>query len=133
MAAKKILIADDDPDVVEAMKLTLEANGYKVFGASNGKECLDKVKEIEPDLLILDVMMDTDTEGFQVSYKLKTPDPEYALYAELPILMVTAIGKAKGMRFAPEKDEAYLPVDDFVEKPIQPRVLLEKVKALIEK
>ncbi|MCK5120114.1 MAG: response regulator [Candidatus Latescibacteria bacterium] len=131
MAANKILIVDDDPDVVEAMKLTLEASGYEVFEASNGKEGLEKVKEVNPDLLILDVMMDSDTEGFQVSYKLKTPEPEYAAYAKLPILMVTAIGKMKGMQFSPKKDEGFLPVDDFVEKPIQPRVLLEKVKTLI--
>ncbi|MCK5328152.1 MAG: response regulator, partial [Candidatus Latescibacteria bacterium] len=101
------------------------------FEASNGKEGLEKVKEVNPDLLILDVMMDSDTEGFQVSYKLKTPEPEYAAYAKLPILMVTAIGKMKGMQFSPKKDEGFLPVDDFVEKPIQPRVLLEKVKTLI--
>ena len=59
MAANKILIVDDDPDVVEAMKLTLEANGYEVSEASNGKEGLEKVKEIKPDLLILDVRLAT--------------------------------------------------------------------------
>ncbi|MFH1007517.1 MAG: response regulator [Candidatus Latescibacterota bacterium] len=133
MANNRILIVDDDPDVVEAMKLTLETGGYEVFEASNGREGLQKVKELSPDLLILDVMMDSDTEGFQVSYALRTPDPEYAAYVNLPILMVTAIGKAKGMQFSPETDGNYLPVDDLVEKPIQPAVLLEKVKMLIEK
>lgn len=131
MAGKRILIVDDDPDMVESMKLTLEAYGYETFEAFNGREGLAKVKEINPDLIILDVMMDGDTEGFHVSYKLRTPDPEYAAYAKTPILMLTAIGKVKRMSFSPETDGEYLPVDDFVEKPISPHVLAQKVKKLI--
>jgi len=131
MAGKKILIVDDDPDIVESMKLTLEVYGYETFEASNGKEGLEKLKEVNPDLIILDVMMDGDTEGFHVAYKLRTPDPEYAAYSKIPILMLTAIGKVKRMSFSPETDGDYLPVDDFVEKPISPHVLVEKVKKLL--
>ena len=131
MAGKKILIVDDDPDIVESMKLTLEAYGYETFEASNGREGLQKVKEIHPNLIILDVMMDGDTEGFHVSYTLRTPDPEYAPYSKIPILILTAIGKVKQMSFSPETDGDYLPVEDFVEKPISPHVLVEKVKKLI--
>ena len=131
MAGKKILIVDDDPDIVESMKLTLEAYGYETYEASKGNEGLEKVKEVHPDLIILDVMMDGDTDGFHVSYKLRTPDPEYAAYAKIPILMLTAIGKVKRMSFSPETDGAYLPVDDFVEKPISPHTLIDKVKKLI--
>ena len=63
----KILIVEDDPDMVTALRMPLEANGYEVYVASSGQEGLQKVKEINPDLIILDVMMETTTAGFQVS------------------------------------------------------------------
>ena len=66
MANQKILIIDDDPDIVEAMRMPLEANAYNVLTASNGEEGLQRVKAEIPDLVILDVMMETDTEGFNV-------------------------------------------------------------------
>lgn len=131
MAHKHILIIDDDPDVIEAMRMPLEANGYKVAHAASGTEGLAKVKQIKPDLIILDVMMDTATEGFQVSLTLRSPDPksEYAAYCHIPIMMVTAIHTTTPLRFGPDKD--YLPVDTFIEKPIDPDVLLSKVADLL--
>ena len=128
----KILAIEDDPDMVMALRMPLEANGYEVIAAASAEEGLQKVKEIEPDLIILDVMLETTTAGFQVSLQLRSPDPEseYAAYRHIPILMLTAIHTTTSLRFGP--DEAYLPVDDFVDKPIDPDVLLEKVRALIE-
>ncbi len=130
MSKGKILLVDDDSDIMEAMRLPLEANSYEVFEATSGQEALGKIKEVKPDLIILDVMMETDTEGFHVSYKLRT-DPEYAEYYKTPILMLTAIGKIKGMRFSPETDGDFLPVEEYVEKPIRPKDLLEKVAELL--
>jgi CheY-like chemotaxis protein len=129
----KILVIEDDVDMVEALRMPLEAAGYEMVAASTGEEGLRKVKEIEPDLIILDVMMETTTAGFQVSLQLRSPDPqsEYAAYKNIPILMLTAIHTTTSLRFGP--DEAYLPVDDFVEKPIKPDALLEKVAKLIGK
>jgi len=129
----KILVIEDDLDMVTAIRMPLEANDYEVFDASTGEEGLQKIKEIEPDLIILDVMMETTTAGFQVSLELRSPDPEseYAAYRHIPILILTAIHTTTSLRFGP--DEAYLPVDDFVDKPIDPDVLLNKVQALIEK
>jgi len=94
---------------------------------------LAKVKEIHPDLIILDVMMDYTTEGFQVSLQLRSPDPksEYAPYSKIPILMLTAIHTTTPLRFAPDRD--YLPVDDFVEKPLEPNALVQKVERLLGK
>lgn len=128
----KILIVEDDPDMVTALRMPLEAEDYEVFTASSGEEGLQKVKEIEPDLIILDVMMETTTAGFQVSLQLRSPEPnsEYAEYRDIPILILTAIHTTTSLRFGP--DEAYLPVDDFLEKPVDPDVLLEKVRKLIE-
>lgn len=129
----KILVIEDDPDMVMAIHMPLEANGYEVFTASTGQEGLQKVKEVNPDLIILDVMMETTTAGFQVSLQLRSPDPhsEYAAYRHIPILMLTAIHTTTSLRFGP--DEAYLPVDDFVDKPVDPDVLLEKIQALLQK
>ncbi len=129
----KILIVEDDPDMVTALRMPLEASGYEVYVASSGQEGLQKVKEVNPDLIILDVMMETTTAGFQVSLQLRSPDPrsEYAPYRHIPILILTAIHTTTSLRFGP--DEAYLPVDDFVDKPVDPDVLLNKVRTLIDK
>ncbi|MEK6766365.1 MAG: response regulator [Planctomycetota bacterium] len=133
MANPKILIIDDDPDIVEAMRMPLEANDYEVISANCGKEGLQKAREEIPDLIILDVMMETDTEGFHVAYELRSEnqDSEYKNCRKIPILMITAISQKKSMSFSPEKDEAFLPVNDFIEKPIQPKDLLKKVAELV--
>ncbi len=132
MSNQKILIIDDDPDIVEAMRMPLEANAYNVITASNGKEGLQRVKDEIPDLIILDVMMETDTEGFHVAYELRSeePDSDYKDCRNIPILMITAISQKKGMIFSPEKDDMFLPVDGFIEKPVQPKDLLKKVAEL---
>ena len=133
MANEKILVVDDDPDLVEVIRLTLEDSGFQVFSAASGAEGLEKVKEIHPDLIVLDVMMDYTTEGFQVSLALRSPDPqsEYAPYRDIPILMLTAIHSTTPLRFGPEQD--YLPVDDFVEKPIEPSELVDKIQDLLQR
>ncbi len=133
MANKKILIIDDDPDIVEAMRMPLEANTYNVITANNGEEGLRRAKDEIPDLVILDVMMETDTEGFHVAYELRSeePDSEYKDCRNIPILMITAISQKKGMNFSPEKDDTFLPVNGFIEKPVQPKDLLEKVAELL--
>jgi CheY-like chemotaxis protein len=127
----KILIIEDTQDMALALRMPLEATGYEVFHALSGHEGLQMAKQVRPDLIILDVMMETTTAGFQVSLQLRSPDPdsEYAELRHIPILMLTAIHTTTSLRFGP--DEAYLPVDDFVEKPIDPDVLLEKVARLL--
>ena len=129
----KVLIIDDDDDVVFTMRLPLEAHGYQVFRAANRQEGLQKVKEVEPDIILLDVMMDSMTAGFEVCRTIRNPDPasEYAAYREIPIVMITAIHATASLRFAPDK--AQLPVDAFVEKPIEPEILLSIVRDHIGK
>ncbi len=133
MANEKILIIDDDDDLVYAMRLPLEAAGFKVLRAATGDEGLRQVKDVNPDLIILDVMMDTTTAGFQVSLALRSKDPksEYAQYCHIPILMLTAIHSTTPLRFAPDQD--FLPVDAFVEKPIEPNALVARVRSLLPK
>jgi len=131
MANEKILVIDDDPDLVELIRLTLEAKGYQVFSAASTTEGLEKVKEVNPDLIILDVMMRHVTEGFQVALTLRNPNPksEYAAYRKIPIMILTAIHSRTPLRFV--QDEEYLPVDDFVQKPLKASDLLQKVEKLL--
>ena len=127
----KILIIDDDPDIVLAVHLCLEDAGHEVFDAKNGDEGLQKLQEVRPDLIILDVMMDTTTEGFQLALQLRSPDPgsPFAPYSGIPILMLTALHSTTSLRFGPDED--YLPVDAFVDKPIEPEALVSKVEELL--
>jgi len=133
MNRPKILVVDDDPDVVEVIRICLEANNYEVHTAQNGTEGLQKVKAIRPDLIILDVMMDTATEGFQVSYELRSHDPqsEYREYSDTPIIILTGVSQKMHMKFSPKTDGDYLPVDEFLEKPVQIDLLLQKIRKLL--
>lgn len=131
--ANKVLIIDDDDDLVMTMCLPLGAHGYQVFRAANREEGLKKVKEVNPDIILLDVMMDSMTAGFEVFRTIRNPDPasEYAAYKEIPIVMITAIHATASLHFA--SDKAQLPADAFLEKPIEPEVLLSKVREHISK
>ncbi len=124
MQTAKILIIDDDIDLVEVMRLTLESAGFEVFDAQEGAKGLEKVKSEQPDLVILDVMMGTQDEGFHVAYQIRSnPDT-----AGIPVLMVTAVGQETGFTFDKEKDQDFLPVQEFLAKPIDPDLLIETVK-----
>ena len=128
-----ILVIDDDPDMVEALSMPLEANGYRVSHAANGALGLKMIRELKPDLIILDVMMETATAGFQVSLALRSPDPksEYAAYKGIPILILTSIHSTTPLRFGPDQD--YLPVDAFIDKPVDPDRLVAQVGQLLKK
>lgn len=132
----KILIIDDDENIVEAMKVILESRDYEVMAAHNKEDGLEQVENSKPDLIILDVMMSHMTDGFQVARKLKSDDQT----AHIPILMVTAIHREMDkelspgfVRYSPETDDDYLPVDDFLDKPVQPSDLLERVGKLLKR
>ena len=88
----KILVIDDDPDIVTAVRMTLESVDHEVFEAGSGKEGLAMIEKVQPDLIVLDVMMETHTEGFQLALKLRSPDPTSKLgkFKDIPILMLTA-------------------------------------------
>jgi len=124
---KRILIVDDDRDFVESNKDLLEANGYAVLSAHDGASGLALAKKERPDLMILDVMMATNTEGFEVSRKI----PESPELKNMPVIMVTGIRKEMHLPFAFEPDDTWLPVDSLFEKPIEPATLLEEIKKRI--
>ncbi|MDH3674484.1 MAG: response regulator [Anaerolineae bacterium] len=126
-----ILMIDDDPDIVMATRIPLEAKGFEFHAASDGSEGLEKVKALKPDLIILDVMMETATDGFQLSLKLRdrSPDSEYYAFRHIPILMLTAVHTTTPLRFQPDED--YLPVDAFLDKSTDPDRLIAKVEELL--
>lgn len=127
----RILIIDDDPDIVLAVRMCLEAEGYEVIEANSGAQGIGMIKAGRPDLIILDVMMETKTEGFQMALKLHSPDPtsEFVEFKDIPILMLTAIHSTTPLRFEPDID--YLPVELFVDKPIELEDLVGKVEWLL--
>lgn len=127
----KILVVDDDPDIALATRLALESGGYDVIEARNPQEGLNKVKAEKPDLIVLDVMMDTATAGFQTALTLRSKDPssEYRDYRDIPIIILTSIHSTTSVRFGPDQD--YLPVEAFIDKPIEPESFLKKVGELL--
>lgn len=130
MSGKRILIVDDDPDVTHAMKVVLETRQYEVSTAVNSKEAKILLEKDTPDLIILDVMMDTMREGFIFDRELK----HNSKYKDIPVLMLTAVKEKTGLDFKTEAgDPDWLPVDDFLDKPVKPNVLLETVARLLEK
>ena len=120
----KILVVDDDPDVVEAVTAFLERAGHNVKSASNRRDGMARVKSEQPDLIILDVMMEEPDDGFAMAQELRRDG------FKKPILMLTSIARVTGLNYG--IDDSTVPVDDFVEKPVAPAVLLEKVAALLK-
>ena len=121
--AKKVLIIDDDFDLVEAMRITLEAAGFEVIDAQDGEKGLDMIRAEAPDLVLLDVMMSSMDEGFHVAYKIR----EESAIKDTPVVMLTAVGNQTGFQFDPGKDADFLPVDAFLEKPVNPKKLVDVV------
>ncbi len=129
MKKRKILIIDDDDAFAESNKDLLEAYDFEVFSASNGSDGIRKAREIHPDLMILDVMMRTDTEGFDVARRVR----EIPELKDMPILMVTGVMEAMGVPGSLAADKDWLPVDHILEKPIDPPMLVNEVKRLLKK
>ncbi|MCK5565584.1 MAG: response regulator [Planctomycetes bacterium] len=124
----KILVVDDDGDLVAAISTVLEGKGYEVATASNKEEGMAKIKEIKPDLAILDVMLSTWQDGFEMARELKGDEG----LKDIPILMLTGVGDKTGMDFKSETGDAeWLPVDAFLDKPVKSDVLLAEVERLL--
>jgi CheY-like chemotaxis protein len=119
----KILIVDDDPDVLEAVRLVLEKEGYETATASSRDEGMAKVGEFKPDLLVLDVMMEQPDDGFVMAQDLRRQGHSF------PIMMLTSVAAATGFEFGPDKE--MVPVDEFQSKPVDPTTFVAKVGKLL--
>lgn len=120
----KIAIIDDDPDILDASTLVLNAKGYETITATNPEDGYRIVKEFSPDLIILDVMMNEPDDGFFLAQKFRKEN------ITTPIIMYTSISKTTGMDFGKSD---LVPVDEYVEKPISPDELIEKVEKLLQR
>ncbi|MFC1677522.1 response regulator transcription factor [Planctomycetota bacterium] len=131
MANEKILIVDDDLDLTKALKVVLESENYSVSTASNREEGLEKIKTDPPDMVILDVMMSTWQDGFEMARELKK---DAKLAEKMSILMFTGISDKTGMEFkSTAGDPDWCPVDGFLDKPVEPDVLLAEVRKILQK
>jgi len=119
----KILIVDDDPDIIEAGRLVLEREGYEVEGAPNRADGMKRLEEVKPDLLILDIMMEEPDDGLRMAREIRKAGHT------LPIIMLTSVNAAMGLNI--DKDEEMVPVDEFQPKPVDPQTLIAKVKKLL--
>ncbi len=121
----KVLIVDDDPDIREAGQLFLEKAGHTVDTAANRHEGMAKLKSFNPDLLVLDVMMEQPDDGFSMAQDIRRQG------LKLPILMLTSVATASGLAFG--QDDEMVPVDAFVSKPVEPAALVKQVADLLKK
>ncbi len=123
----KILIVDDDIDLVEVLRIVLESHGYEVIDAQDGDRGYLLIEREKPDLIILDVMMRTEDEGFYIAEKIRSqPD-----IANIPIIILTAVCQQTGYQY--KKNDDVLPVDEFIEKPVMPNTLIEIIEKYIGK
>jgi DNA-binding response OmpR family regulator len=124
----KLLVVDDDPDILDAITTILGTQPYTIDTARDGVECLDKVREDIPDLIILDLLMPRK-DGFAVVRELR----ENPKYAKVPILILTSVREDASRRRYELETGLAMDVQDYVEKPISPMDLLDRVKALLER
>ena len=122
--ACRVLIIDDDPEFVEAVTNLLDAKGYDVDSAPNGKIGVAKAKEQKPDIILLDVMMTTKSEGFDVAREMHKDEK----LKNVPVIIITGVRKEMSLPFGFEPDETWLPVKGVLEKPVKPEVLLKTVE-----
>jgi CheY-like chemotaxis protein len=121
----KILVADDDPDFVEFARIVLEREGHTIVSAAGGGEAMDKIAEDTPDLIVLDVIMDTFLDGLSVSQELS----EHADYEQIPIIMITSIANTDYAELLPTDEHVHL--DAFLTKPVAPEQLAQEVNRLL--
>ena len=124
---KKILLVDDDPDFVEAVKVIVESGGYNVKVAYDGKEGLEAVEEEKPDLIVLDVMMPV-MNGHEACAQLKGNKET----ANIPIILLTAVADRVTTSTYTHRDMLESEAEDYMPKPVEPAELLELIKSWLE-
>ena len=128
MSRKKIVIVDDDAAFVESNKDLLEAYGYEVYTAYDGQVGLAMAKQVRPDLMLLDVMMASETEGFEVARKV----PESSELKNTRVLLVTGVTHKLNLPHPLQPDGTWLPVDRVLEKPISPDRLISELERVLK-
>lgn len=128
MDRRKIMVVDDDTDLCDSLKVILEQAGYAAATATSRAEGMEKIRTERPDLIILDAMMDTWRDGFEMSRELRA-DPQFS---GTPILMLSSIEEKTGVEFKSSTgDPTWLPINTFLDKPVEPDVLLAEIGKLL--
>ncbi|MGQ9475366.1 MAG: response regulator [Actinomycetota bacterium] len=127
---KKILLADDDPDVVEVVSMLLEDEGYEVVTAKDGAEALEKIKLENPDLIILDLLM-PHVDGFAVFDMLR--DPRYERWSRIPVVILTSVREEVSNRRYELETGRKMDYAAYLEKPADPDLLLETITRLVSR
>ncbi len=123
----KILLVDNDVDFIDLNKAVLENSGFDVVVAYSSAEGLDRVRFEQPDLIVLDLMMEKHDSGFGFAKAMKA-DPTTK---NIPILMLTAVGSETGMDFSQDLDGYWMKTDDYANKPLLPEDLVKKINELL--
>ncbi len=123
----KILIVDDDPDFVEATRIILEKAGHTTLSAGSGNECYQKMKSEKPDLVILDVIMDTVLDGLTITQRIHEDEE----INQIPIIMVTSIANTDYAALFPTDE--YIHINAFMSKPVEPAELIRQINKLLKK
>lgn len=122
---KKVLLVDDDRDFLEMHKAVLEHRGYEVITARNTSECMGKLEEVKPDIVILDVMMEQFDSGFKASEKIKK------IHKDLPVMLLTSIGAQTNLDFSSSEEVLKVSgADVLLDKPVSPKVLIDEIERL---
>jgi CheY-like chemotaxis protein len=124
---KNILLIEDDADMHEAVKLILEPEGYAVTCCSTGPAGLQQAHRMVPDLILLDIMLSSPSEGFHLAYEFRKDD----VLRDIPIIMISAIGQTMGIDYSKELGTDYVQGDRWLDKPIDAATLRQAVKELI--
>lgn len=132
--ARTILLVDDDRDLVESLSQVLKTRGYQVAPAFSGAEGLRLLPQVRPDLIVMDVMMETDTAGFEAIGRIRStrPDSRLAAFRDLPVIVLTAIGQVTNSRFSLDPADNFLPGRvEFLTKPVDLDALLAAAERLL--
>jgi CheY-like chemotaxis protein len=123
---------DDDANLVSVFRLVCESRGYEFHSAGSAVHGLDAIEAVEPDLIILDVIMEDFVAGFRVVNELRAnPASRFARFSLVPIIMLTSVTSKTQVDFAERVGTALLPVDAFVEKPVKPAEMLATIESVL--
>jgi len=129
----KILVIDDDPDFLKVVSIILRSGNYNFITAKNPQEGKEKLFTEKPDLILLDIMMDSLFDGFSLCHDIKTSE-EYGKLRETPVIFVSAVKEQTGSRFTfNSSEQGLMGPDDYIDKPVQPDDLLARIEKLLKK
>ena len=126
--AKKVLLVDDDADFLEMHTAVLENRGYEVIIAQSSRECMEKLEDVRPDIVVLDIMMEQFDSGFKASEKIKKK------YKDIPVMLLTSISAQTGLEFSSNKDVLKVcGADVLLDKPVSPKIFIDEIEKLTSK